>query len=74
MKLSDVKEQIDNYFDSISSDELFEVSITKYGFSKVELTLLDQAFESKPTSTYFPSNLELSMFNSNADSSEITAA
>ena len=32
MKLKDVKERIDNFFDNISAEKLYEVSVLKYGF------------------------------------------
>lgn len=35
MKLQDVKEQIDAYFESISAQELFEIVVTKYGITEI---------------------------------------
>tara|TARA_R110002124_G_scaffold189850_2_gene357177 strand:+ start:183 stop:407 length:225 start_codon:yes stop_codon:yes gene_type:complete len=32
MKLSDVKNKIDSYFENIDAHELYEISISKYGF------------------------------------------
>ena len=32
MKLSDVKSKIDSYFENIDAHELYELSISKYGF------------------------------------------
>ena len=32
MKLSDIKSEIDNYFDKITAEELYNLSVEKYGF------------------------------------------
>lgn len=32
MKLEDVKDRIDRFFDNISAEELYEISVNKYGF------------------------------------------
>lgn len=33
MKLKDVKKWIDDFFDNISAEKLYEISVLKYGFS-----------------------------------------
>lgn len=32
MKLQDVKERIDNFFDNITAEKLYEISVLKYNF------------------------------------------
>ena len=45
MKLKDVKERIDNFFDNISAEKLYEVSVLKYGFSEITVDLENKHFE-----------------------------
>lgn len=74
MKLSEVKGKIDDFFDNITSEELLELSIEKYGFSTVDFSISNQSFESKALSIYTLSDAALSSFNTNISSSEVTAA
>ena len=52
MKLKDVKERIDNFFDSISAEKLYEVSVLKYGFSEITVDLENKHFETAKISYY----------------------
>ena len=52
MKLKDVKESIDNFFDSISAEKLYEVSVLKYGFSEITFDLENKHFETAKISYY----------------------
>ncbi|WP_374363779.1 hypothetical protein [Cloacibacterium sp.] len=52
MKLKDVKESIDNFFDSISAEKLYEVSVLKYGFSEITVDLENKHFETAKISYY----------------------
>lgn len=37
MKLSDVKQRIDNYFDNISAKRLYHIMVTKYHFKEKKI-------------------------------------
>ncbi len=52
MKLKDVKDGIDNYFDNISADKLYEISLLKYGFSEITFELEDEPFQTSTASFY----------------------
>ena len=52
MKLKDVKERIDNFFDNISAEKLYEVSVLKYGFSEITVDLENKHFETAIISYY----------------------
>ena len=52
MKLKDVKERIDNFFDNISAEKLYEVSVLKYGFSEITVNLENKHFETAKISYY----------------------
>ena len=52
MKLKDVKERIDNFFDNISAEKLYEVSVLKYGFSEITVDLENKHFETAKISYY----------------------
>ena len=52
MKLKDVKESIDNFFDNISAEKLYEVSVLKYGFSEITVDLENKHFETAKISYY----------------------
>lgn len=59
MKLTeDIKKRIDNYFDKISAQELYETAISKYGFKEnIEIDLDNQSF-SKVGQNVYSSNLD----------------
>ena len=52
MKLKDVKERIDNFFDNISAEKLYEVSVLKYGFYEITVDLENKHFETAKISYY----------------------
>ena len=52
MKIKDVKERIDNFFDNISAEKLYEVSVLKYGFSEITVDLENKHFETAKISYY----------------------
>ena len=52
MKLKDVKERIDNFFDNISAEKLYEVSVLKYGLSEITVDLENKHFETAKISYY----------------------
>jgi hypothetical protein len=52
----ELKERIDNYFDNISSKDLLELAVSKYGFSEINFDLENQKFSTLEKSDYF-SNL-----------------
>jgi len=56
MKLKDVKKGIDLFFDDITADQLYEISILKYGFSEISYNLEDVAFETAKVSYYLFKN------------------
>jgi hypothetical protein len=58
MKLLDVKHRIDVFFDIITSDELFDIAVNKYGFEEITNELENQNFETLNVSCYnnFESN------------------
>lgn len=56
MKLKDVKDRIDNYFDNISAEELYEISVRKYGFRDASSDVVNETFETSEVSTYDCSN------------------
>lgn len=45
MKLKDVKKRIDDFFDNISAEKLYEISVLKYGFSEITVDLENKHFE-----------------------------
>lgn len=51
MKLKDVKERIDKYFDNISAEELYEISISKYGFTEIISDLEDVKYQKISTTS-----------------------
>lgn len=63
MKLKDVKERIDNFFDNIKAEKLYEISVLKYGFSEITIDLENKHFETAKVSYYNSSNNK-SVFNS----------
>ncbi len=52
MKLKDVKERIDRFFDRITAEELYEISVLKYGFSEITVDLENKNFETGKVSYY----------------------
>ncbi len=75
MKLEDVKELIDNFFDNITAEKLYEISVLKYGFSEITIELENKHFETGKVSYY--SSTTKSIFNnqqSQADSNIALAA
>jgi hypothetical protein len=52
MKLQDVKERIDIFFDNITADKLLEIAVLKYGFSEVIVDIEEKHFETLPVSQY----------------------
>lgn len=71
MKLEDVKEQIDNFFDNITAEKLYEISVLKYGFS--EIILENNHFETE-TVSYYPLIKEESVFNNENDKKDCNLA
>ena len=47
MKLADVKERIDNFFDNITPEELSELSLS-YGFKEIAPEINEENISSKP--------------------------
>ena len=47
MKLADVKERIDNFFDNITPEELYELSLS-YGFKEIAPEINEENISSKP--------------------------
>lgn len=54
MKLTkDLKSKIDNYFDNITSEELYAISVKKYGFSQdVSFEIDNELFETVNKENY----------------------
>ena len=52
MKLKDVKKRIDDFFDNISAEKLYEISVLKYGFSEITVDLENKHFETGKVSYY----------------------
>lgn len=52
MKLKNVKERIDQFFDNISAEELYEMAVLKYGFSEVSFDLENLEFKTAVVSHY----------------------
>ena len=65
MKLHDVKHKIDNFFDNITSEELFDLAINKYGFEEITNDLENQNFETLNVTCYntFESNTVSTTFS-----------
>lgn len=49
MKLSDVKEDIDNYFENIDAQDLYDISISKYNMIDEEGNRLPDEFKNDIT-------------------------
>ncbi|ANI88820.1 hypothetical protein A9P82_05665 [Arachidicoccus ginsenosidimutans] len=52
MKLEDVKNSIDKFFDNITAENLYEISILKYGFSEITFDFENENFETAKISYY----------------------
>lgn len=52
MKLKDVKERIDAFFDNITAEELYAISVLRYGFSEITVDLENVHFETTAVSHY----------------------
>lgn len=52
MRLQDVKEQIDRFFDNIDAEELYRISVEKYNFTEVFTDLEDELYETVKTYHY----------------------
>jgi len=75
MKLQDVKQRIDDFFDNITAEKLYEISVLKYSFSEITVDLENKHFETGKVSYY--SSSAKSVFNnknSKADSNLALAA
>lgn len=67
MRLEDVKDKIDSFFDNISAKKLYEISVLKYGFSEISYDVEGFVFETTKVS-YYSSN-DNSLYSSNDDNS-----
>lgn len=55
MKLNkDIKDRIDNYFDNISSEDLYLLAKTKYGFKELDFEFENQGFSTIGKKFYCP--------------------
>lgn len=63
MKLKDVKKNIDDFFNNISAEKLYEISVLKYGFSEVTYDLENENFQTTKVSYYQHSSNNESVFN-----------
>jgi hypothetical protein len=54
MKLTDeIKQKIDNYYNNISSEDLYNLSVNKYGFVEIGSIIIEnQSFEISNIETY----------------------
>ena len=52
MKLKDVKERIDSFFDNITAEKLYKISVLKYGFSEITVDLESSHFTTGKVSYY----------------------
>lgn len=52
MKLNDIKERVDKYFENISPEDLFQLAVIRYGFSEITFDLEDETFETTKVSQY----------------------
>lgn len=69
MKLNkEIKDRIDKYFDNISAEKLFEISIREYGFSEITLELSNIKFDSTIKSFYHQK--ENTVFDNNIEKGE----
>ena len=72
MKLKDVKERIDDIFDNISAEKLYEISVLKYGFSEITVDLENKHFETGKVSYY--SSSTKSVFNNESSKEDCNLA
>ena len=59
MKLEDVKDRIDNFFDNISAENLYELSVNKYGFRDSSNDIEDEKFVNSEVVSIIISKAEL---------------
>lgn len=52
MKLNDVKKTIDDFFNKISGEKLYEICVLKYGFSEISIDIKNKHFETRKVSFY----------------------
>jgi RNase adaptor protein for sRNA GlmZ degradation len=69
MKLTnDIKKRIDNYFENITSQELYNLAIKSYGFKEnININIDNQSFDVVASSVYkseIDNNIELDMSSS----------
>ena len=75
MKLTkDLKEKIDNYFDNISAEELFKISILKYDFAEITFELENEGFSTIEKSFYPSNNFNITLPGSNEDLIDLSSA
>ncbi len=72
MKLKDVKKRIDDFFDNISAEKLYEISVLKYGFSEITVDLENKHFETGKVSYY--SSSTKSVFNNKSSKEDCNLA
>ncbi|HHV86315.1 MAG TPA: hypothetical protein GXX42_10970 [Petrimonas sp.] len=72
MKLKEVKQHIDNFFDNITAEKLYEISVLKYGFSEITVDLENNYFETGKVS-YYSSTAE-SVFNNKKSKADCNIA
>lgn len=74
MKLKDVKQRIDDFFDTITAEKLYEISVLKYGFSEITIDLESNHFETGKVSYYSSSKSVFNNKNSKEDCNLALAA
>ena len=75
MKLSkELKEKIDNYFDTISATDLMEIAKKKYGFTESNIELENQSFSTIKKSYYSTKNASFSTIDEKDDTTFTFAA
>lgn len=45
MKLEDIKDKIDSFFDNITPEELYDMAVNKYGFKDITYDVEDEFFQ-----------------------------
>lgn len=72
MKLKDVKKRIDDFFDNISAEKLYEISVLKYRFSELTVDLENKHFDTGKVSYYTSSTK--SVFNNKSSKEDCNLA
>ncbi len=74
MKLNkDIKAKIDNYFQNITAEELYEVAVSKYGFEiNIDLDIDNQSFE-VIEQIFYTSSIDNSIDSNTQDSMALAA-